>query len=71
MAQITVIRRVNGISFEKPITEAIAIPPNATWDKPSPINENRLSTSVTPRREEQSAIKTPTIIAYLTNGNCK
>ena len=49
-------------------TEAIARAPNATCERPSPINENRLSTSVTPSRDEHNAISTPTIRAYLTNG---
>ncbi len=49
-------------------TVAIASAPNATWDNPSPINENLLSTSVTPRSEEHREISTPTISAYLTNG---
>ena len=44
-------------------TAAIAIAPNATWDRPSPMKENRFSTSVTPSREEQSAISTPTMSA--------
>ena len=46
----------------------VAIAPNATWESPSPINEKRLSTRVTPSSEEQTAIKTPTISAYRTNG---
>ena len=45
--------------------------PNATWLKPSPINEKRFKTKVTPSKEEHKAIKTPQIIAYCTNGNEK
>ena len=52
-------------------TLAMQIAPNATWESPSPINEKRLSTSVTPSREEQSEINTPTIKAYLTNAKLK
>ena len=44
-------------------TEAIQMPPNATWLNPSPINEKRLRTSVTPRSDEHSEISTPTINA--------
>ena len=42
--------------------------PNATWESPSPSREKRLRTSVTPRREEQRAIKTPTTSACCTKG---
>ena len=49
-------------------TVAIASAPNATCESPSPMNENLLSTRVTPRSEEHKAISTPTISAYLTNG---
>ena len=35
------------------------------------LNEYLLSTSVTPRSDEQSAIRTPTITAYLTKENSK
>ena len=41
----------------------LAIAPNATWESPSPINEKRFRTSVTPSSEEHIAISTPTIIA--------
>ena len=61
----------NSILLLKFSTDAMAIAPNATWDSPSPIKENRFSTNVTPRREEQSAISTPTIKAYHTNGYWK
>ena len=47
---------------------ATAIAPKATWESPSPIKEKRFNTSVTPKREEHNAIKTPTINAYRTNG---
>jgi hypothetical protein len=47
---------------------AIASAPNATWDSPSPIYENLFNTNITPSNDEQSAIKVPTIRAYLTNG---
>ena len=52
-----------GIVMMVPKTVARQIPPKATWESPSPIKENRLSTRVTPRREEQSETKTPTIKA--------
>ena len=38
---------------------------------PSPINEKRFNTRVTPRSEEQSAISVPAISAYLTKGYSK
>ena len=59
------------ISSLNPITAAIHIAPNATWESPSPINENLFRTNVTPRSDEQSEINTPTIKAYLTNGYSK
>ena len=34
----------------------------------SPIKENLFRTRVTPSREEHKAIRTPTIMAYLTKG---
>ena len=49
-------------------TVATAIAPNATCERPSPINEKRFKTSVTPNNEEHKAIKTPTIKAYCTKG---
>ena len=67
-AQITVTGKMNIILFVKFKTDATAIAPKATCDNPSPIKENRFSTKVTPSKEEQSAINTPTIRAYLTNG---
>jgi hypothetical protein len=68
IAHKTVTGIVKSILFVNPRTVAIAMAPNATCDKPSPIKENLLSTSVTPRIEAQSAMSTPTISAYLTNG---
>ena len=44
-------------------TAATAMAPNATWERPSPMKENRLSTRVTPSREAHRAISTPTIRA--------
>ena len=46
-----------------PVMDDTAIAPNATCDSPSPINENRFSTSVTPKSEAHSATSTPTIRA--------
>ena len=63
MALTMVMPRVSGISSVRPNTAATAIAPNATWESPSPMNENRFKTSVTPSREEQSAISTPTASA--------
>ena len=62
-ALMIVIAITRGISLVICSTAAIAIAPNATWESPSPMKENRFSTSVTPNREEQSAINTPTISA--------
>ena len=56
------------VSFDNLKIVAIAIAPNATWDNPSPIKENLFNTRDTPNKEEHSAINTPTINAYLTNG---
>ena len=39
------------------------IAPKATCERPSPINEYRFNTSVTPKSEEHNAIRTPTISA--------
>ncbi len=44
-------------------TVAIESAPKATCESPSPIKEKRFKTSVTPKREEQREIKTPTIKA--------
>ena len=60
-----------GILMMVPKTVARQIPPKATCESPSPINEKRLSTRVTPSREEQRDIKTPTIKAYRTKGKLK
>ena len=60
IAQTTVIPSISGISLCNPSTAATAIAPNATWDRPSPIKENRFSTSVTPKSEAHKAINTPT-----------
>ena len=38
-------------------TVATAIAPKATCERPSPINEKRFKTSVTPNNEEHKAIK--------------
>lgn len=46
----------------------IAMAPNATCDRPSPMKLNLFNTRVTPSSEEHNAMSTPTIIAYLTNG---
>ena len=56
------------ILFVKLSIVAIANAPKATWDNPSPINEYLFKTSVTPSSDEQRAISTPTIRAYLTKG---
>ena len=66
-----VIGRTRNISLVRLNTEAIQIAPNATWESPSPINENLFNTKVTPKREEQREIRTPTIKAYCTNGKLK
>ncbi len=66
-AEIIVIGSVNNILSARLSTVPIAIAPKATWDSPSPIKENLLSTSVTPISDEHIAINKPTIIAYLTN----
>ena len=68
IAHTIVTGRINNILFVKFNTAATAIAPNATWESPSPINEKRFRTSVTPSSEEHIAISTPTIIAYRTNG---
>ena len=62
-AAITVIAITSGISFVTFNIVAIAVAQNATWESPSPINENLLRTSVTPRSDEHNAIRTPTIRA--------
>ena len=52
-----------GMLMKVPRTVAIQIPPKATCESPSPINEKRLRTRVTASSEEQSEIYTPTIKA--------
>ena len=66
MALMIVIGSTRYILFVMFKTLAMQIAPKATCERPSPINEKRLSTKVTPSREEQREIKTPTIKAYLT-----
>lgn len=68
IALTTVIGKTTIISLDIPSTPDIANAPNATCESPSPINENRFSTSVTPSSDEHSAISSPTSSAYLTNG---
>ena len=67
-AHMTVTGSTSIISFVNCMTVATDIAPKATCDNPSPIKENLLRTSVTPRSDEHNAIRIPTIIAYLTNG---
>lgn len=71
IAAIIVIGSTRYILFVRFRTVAILIAPKATWLKPSPIKLKRLRTSVTPRREEQREIRTPTIKAYRTKGKLK
>ena len=63
MALKMVTGRTSSISSVRFMTVAIAMPPKATWESPSPIKEKRLRTRVTPRREEHRAIRMPTIRA--------
>ena len=51
------------MSLVRRSTPATAIAPKATWESPSPMNEKRLSTSVTPSSDEHSAISVPTTSA--------
>ena len=62
-AAITVTGSTSSISSVRLHTDATARAPKATWDRPSPMKENRLSTRVTPNREAHRAISTPTIRA--------
>ena len=71
IAQIIVIGNVKSILFAKFKTVATDKAPNATCASPSPIKENLFKTKVTPKSDEQSAIKTPTIKAFITNGYSK
>lgn len=59
----TVMTMTRGISLEICSTPAMAMAPKATWERPSPMKEKRFSTSVTPSRDEQKAISTPTTSA--------
>jgi len=68
MALMTVTGSTMSISFVTFITAAMAMPPKATWERPSPMKEKRFSTRVTPRRDEQRDISTPTMRAFLTKG---
>ncbi len=63
MAAATVTGSTSSISSVSWSTEAMASAPKATWDRPSPMKENRLSTSVTPNREAHRAMSTPTTSA--------
>ena len=47
---------------------AIAIVPNPTWLKPSPIIEKRFKISITPKREAHNAIIVPAMSALVING---
>ena len=67
-AAITVTGITTTISLVTPSTVATAIAPKATWESPSPMKENRLSTSVTPNSDDDRAISTPTTSAYRTKG---
>lgn len=69
IAQMIVTGITNNELFERFKTAAIAIVPNAVWDSPSPIYENRFNTNITPNRAAHNEIKIPTIRAYRTNGN--
>ena len=66
MAQAMVIGSVITTLSEILAMVAIIDAPNATCDSPSPINEKRLRTSVTPSRAEQSEISVAEIRAYCT-----
>ena len=63
MAQMTVMTITRGISFLIWRIAAMDMAPKATWERPSPMKEKRLSTRVTPRSEEHSAINIPTASA--------
>ena len=62
-ASLMVLPFLYMISIFKYGLSAMAMAPKATWDRPSPMKENRFSTSVTPSSEEHKAISTPTISA--------
>ena len=71
MAAAIVTGSTSSISSVRLNTAATARAPKATWLSPSPMKENRLSTSVTPNREAHRAISTPTTRAYRTKGKVK
>ena len=62
-AQTTVMGRTRSIWLVIFSTAAMAMAPKATWDRPSPMKENRFSTRVTPSSDEHRAMSTPTISA--------
>ena len=62
-AQATVTGITSSISLFTLRMLAMAMAPKATWDRLSPIKEKRLSTRVTPSREEHRAISAPAIRA--------
>lgn len=68
IAQRMVTGKTKIISFPKFKIPATAIAANATWDRPSPMSENRFKTKVTPNKEEQRATTVPTISAWRTKG---
>lgn len=63
IAESTVTGKMIIMLSVTPTTAATAIAPNATWESPSPMNEKRLRTNVTPRSAEQSDISSTTISA--------
>jgi hypothetical protein len=67
IAAMMVTGKVINILLVKPTTVATVIAQKAMCDKPSPMNENLLSTNVTPSNDEHRAIKIPTIKANCTN----
>ena len=75
LRRITAHRIVTGITKRLLLvnlnTVAIAIAPNAVCDSPSPINEKRFNTSVTPSNEAATEIKTLTMNAFLTSSTEK
>lgn len=68
-AHSAVAGKTTSISAATFKTVAAAIAPKATCESPSPIKDRRRSTSVTPSREEHSAISTPATSAYRTKEN--
>ena len=63
IADIIVTGKIKIILFVRLNIVDTAIAPKATWESPSPINEKRFNTNVTPRSDEQRAISVPTINA--------